>query len=143
MAVSRFRDYSGDQLCYDVEAMSAKILVLILVSSLLGIGPFCRCEGHVQKKPKTASCGHCPPESAPQPKGYPVPDCCCIHQGSDRTTEENLTLLHNPVGLESDVAPRALDLSIAIEQAESIKTEGGIFRRAGPPLYILFRQFTI
>ena len=123
--------------------MVARLLVLILASSLLGVAPSCRCEGQAKQKPQKASCGHCSSESTPKPKGCPIPDCCCVHEVADRSSEEAYVLPAQASTLDLDwtVTPECLP-SLG-DPAVPTRKVGGVLRQPDPPLHLLFRHLTI
>jgi hypothetical protein len=123
--------------------MAARVLVLILTSSLLGAAPLCRCEGQAKHRPQKASCGHCPTESAPKSSGCPISDCCCIHEGTDRTSEEAYVLPPEGLTAELDFGPAQIRAhSVADHLVPTLKV-GGALRQSGPPLHLLIRHLTI
>lgn len=123
--------------------MSAKVLVLILATSLLGAGSPCRCEGSVPVKARQSPCDHCPKKSAPQPSGCPVSGCCCVQEGSDRAAEDLFSIPPVSVAFAIDLIPAVPALPAATPHVESMELIGDVHRRSHPPLYILFRHFTI
>ena len=123
--------------------MAARVLVLIMASTLFGTVPACRCRGLSKEAPQKTSCGHCPTESTPKPSGCPISDCCCIHEGTDRTSEEAYVLPANgSLGDLDWIPPKAGVPSSALESVPTLMV-GGVHRRSGPLLHILFRQLTI
>ena len=122
--------------------MSLKILVLILAASLLGAGSPCRCAGEIRVKATPSSCGHCPKETPRPSGGCPDSDCHCVHEGSDRASEDQFSIPWIPVAVEADGHPPAPPPAVAVRSIDSTEL-GDAHRRARPPLYILFHRFTI
>lgn len=85
--------------------MAAKVLGLVLASSLLWATPLCRCEGAAPAKQQKASCGHCPSKPTHDQNGFPKTDCCCINEGTDRTSEPAFGILPTSVTVDLDLSP--------------------------------------
>ncbi len=123
------------------EAMVARLLVLVVAASLLGAVPACTCEGHGIPKVREAACGHCPEDPAPQKSDCPSSDCCCVHESTDRATEQPASIQHPAI--EIDQAPAFGTQSSKDHSFGVVRPAGAAERRSGPLLHLLFRHLAI
>jgi hypothetical protein len=66
-----------------------------------------------------------------------------VQEGSDRAAEDLFSIPPSSVVFAIDLNPTVPALPAATPDVESMDLIGDVHRRASPPLYILFRHFTI
>lgn len=125
-----------------VNTMAAKILALILASSLLGAAPGCRCEAP-KPEPQKTSCGHCPEESSSR-QTKPLPsECCCDHEGTDRNSEDAFVLPSNFSDSDAVFNPNDVIALVLDDDQERPPPDIRVLLGSGPPLHLLFRHLVI